>query len=122
MAINNFITQKAKCARVFTFELIDGKEADYQQYLVNVVEVIDHDAYQKGTFLEVLTLSNDAPEKQRIFQRVFLFESEKQRANFASKMAESAIIFDGSENAQLQRKEYANTLRVQLAVNDYTFC
>lgn len=122
MAIDNFITQKSRCIRVFTFELIAGKEAAYQHYLTNIVEVIDHDAHHKGAFLEVLTLHCDTTEKARLFQRVFLFENEQQREQFASKMADCAMAFDGSQAAQNERKAYANTLRVQLTVNDYTFC
>lgn len=122
MSIENFITQKARCTRVFTFELIEGKEQEYQDYLRQVVEVIDQDAHHKGTFLEVLTLRSDAAESCRLFHRVFLFKDEEQRNRFAQTMAQSAIAFDGSQEKQDQRKAYVNTLRTLISTKDYTFC
>ncbi|MCG8707433.1 hypothetical protein JHU04_000620 [Brenneria sp. 4F2] len=122
MSIDNFIMSQAKCIRVFTFELIAGKEQDYNDYLTQVVETIDRDAHQKEVFREVLTLRPDEAEHGRRLQRVFLFTDQHQRQLFAERMAEAAMLFDGTPEAQQKRKAYVNTLRTHISVHDYTFC
>ncbi len=107
-----------KTARMFKFLVLPGMAQAYGDYLRDVVTPIDEAAHKADTFLELVTLTPSG-EAAWNHGRVFVFRDAAQREGFAGKMAQAAAAFDGSDEARVKRKAYAETLRRQIAVSDY---
>jgi hypothetical protein len=107
------------CTRMFKFQILSGREADYAAYLRGVVAVIDAAAHDDGVFETLVTITPDAPTDWN-HGRIFTFRDTAQRAAFAGRMASHAAAFDGSADATAKRKAFAETLRRQVAVADYS--
>ena len=111
---------KTSCARMFKFRVLPGMEQAYADYLREVVTPIDAVAHAAGAFLELLTVTPDATEDWN-HGRVFTFRDRAHRETMPAAMAKAAAGFDGSDEARVKRKAYAETLRRQIAVADYNF-
>ncbi len=96
-----------KTARMFKFLVLPGRERAYGDYLRDVVTPIDEAAHKADTFLELVTLTPNG-ESAWNHGRVFVFRDAAQRA-----------AFDGSDEARIKRKAYAETLRRQIVVSGY---
>ncbi|HEY0266657.1 MAG TPA: hypothetical protein VGC16_07895 [Rhizomicrobium sp.] len=108
-----------KTARMFKFRIRPGMEQAYADYLRDVVTPIDAVAHKADVFRELVTVMPDG-ETSWNHGRLFIFRDAAQRDAFAAGMADAAAAFDGSEAAKVKRKAYAETLRKQVAVSDYT--
>ncbi len=106
------------CARMFKFQVLQGREADYAAYLRDVVTPIDEAAHRGGVFETLVTVTPDKPGAWN-HGRIFTFRDAAQREAFAARMAACAGTFDGSAEATASRKVFAETLRRQVAVSDY---
>jgi hypothetical protein len=110
---------KSGCIRMFKFLVLPGMEQAYADYLRDVVTPIDVVAHKADAFLELLTLTPDAPGAAWNHGRVFTFRDPVHRAAMPAAMAKAAAAFDGSDAARITRKAYAETLRRQIAITDY---
>lgn len=104
--------------RLFQYAVHPGMEQAYRDYLRDVVEAIDRAAHAQGVFEAVFTI---LPEQAADWTqgRLFTFRDAAQRAAMAERMAAAALAFDGSAGATARRKQYAETLRRLVAVQDY---
>jgi len=102
--------------RLFKYVVLRDKA--YSDYLRDVVEPIDRAAHAADVFLDVMTI---VPQQEEDWTqgRLFTFRDRAQRNAFAEAMALHAAVFDGSEEARIWRKRYANTMRKLIAVFDY---
>ena len=118
-----------KCAKVILFKAAEGKSAEYSDYLHDSVEPIDHQAAKEGALLDMLTLvnspdnnlANSADASQPwTHLRIFLFESEAQRAAVKTAFARIAPRLQPDESLRKSRKAYGESLRTLLAEMDVT--
>lgn len=107
------------CARMFKFQILPGREAAYDDYLRDVVAVIDAAAHRDKVFETLVTVVPDASSAWN-HGRIFTFRDTAQRDAFAARMAAHAADFDGGPDATARRKAFAETMRRQVAVSDYT--
>ncbi len=110
---------KAGCARMFKFLVLPGQEQAYDDYLRDVVAPIDAVAHDAGAFLALLTVTPDTVDAAWNHGRIFTFRDHAHREAMPAAMAKAAAAFDGSEEARITRKAYAETLRRQIAIADY---
>ncbi len=108
-----------RTARMFKFRILPGMEKAYGDYLRDVVTPIDEAAHKADVFMELVTVTPDG-EAAWNHGRIFLFRDGAQREAFAAGMAQAAAAFDGSEDAKIKRKAYAETLRTLITTSDYT--
>ena len=102
----------AKCAKVILFAASPGKAAQYGDYLRSAVEPIDRRAQEQGALLDHLTLVNDADSSQPwTHLRVFLFESEAQRARVKDAFARVAAEIEPDAAKRARRKAEGEGLR-----------
>jgi hypothetical protein len=107
------------CARAFKVRVIAGQEEAYARYLREVVEPIDALAHEAGVFAHMLAMRPESPGADWTHARVFFFADTAQRERFTAAMAACAGRFDGSAEATVKRKAFADTLRVALGSSDY---
>ena len=107
------------CARLFKFQVPQGREAAYTAYLEGPVAIIDAMAHQADAFVDLVTIRPDASDTAWNHGRLFTFRDRDQRAAFAGRMAEASLAFDGSAAARDRRKADAESLRRLVAVADY---
>jgi len=110
---------KPSCARMFKFRVLPGMEQAYADYLREVVTPIDAVAHAADAFVELITVTPDAVETEWNHGRVFTFRDRAHREAMPAAMAKAAAGFDGSDEARVKRKAYAETLRRQIAIADY---
>jgi hypothetical protein len=109
----------AKCARAIFFKAREGKSAEYGDYLRATVEPIDRRAIAEGALLDMLTLVNDAdPSQPWSHLRIFLFESEAQRAAIQSVFARIAPQLQPDAALRAARKAHGESLRSRVAEVD----
>lgn len=113
----------AKCAKLIMFRAHEGKIAEYDAYLHAAVEPIDREAVKQGALLDMLTLVNDAPGESDsplpwTHLRIFLFESEAQRAAVKDAFTRIAPKLQPDQAARKARKAYGESLRTLVAERD----
>ena len=117
----------AKCAKLIMFRAHEGKVEEYDAYLHAAVEPIDREAVKQGALLDMLTLVNDAAGESDseadaaltwTHLRIFLFESEAQRATVKEAFAAIAPTLQPDEAARKARKTYGESLRTLVAERD----
>lgn len=112
-------SRRARCAKVILFKANEGRIAEYDDYLRTTVEPIDREAVQEGTLLDMLTLVNDNdPSLPWTHQRIFLFDSEAQRAAIKTAFARIAPALQPDDPARKARKAYGDSLRTLVAEVD----
>jgi hypothetical protein len=107
---------RARCAKVMLFAAEPGKAAEYGDYLRASVEPVDRRAVEQGALVEHLTLVNDADpslgtEMSWTHMRVFLFESDAQRARIKDVFARVAAELEPDEAKRARRKAEGEKLR-----------
>ncbi|SMG34149.1 hypothetical protein [Paraburkholderia susongensis] len=117
--LENPITSRATCARVFKVKVHPGKEQAYADYVRDVVEPIDEIAHAANVFVDVVTIRPEG-DAAWTHARIFTFRDEAHRDALAQAMAQAAASFDGNDEARDARKRYAETLRATIAVSDYS--
>jgi hypothetical protein len=110
---------KPGCIRMFKFQVLPGMERAYAEYLRDVVAPIDAAAHRDGAYLDLVTVTPDAADAAWNHGRVFTFRDRVHRGAMPAAMAKAAAAFDGSDEARVKRKAYAETLRRQIAIADY---
>lgn len=120
----------AKCAKLILFRAHEGRSAEYDAYLHASVEPIDREAVKEGALLDMLTLVNDpagnpvnAPGAADAslpwtHMRIFLFESEAQRASVKDAFARIAPKIQPNEAVRKSRKAYGESLRTLVVERD----
>lgn len=114
---------RAACAKIILFNAAEGRSAEYSEYLHSSVEPIDRQARREGALLDMLTLVNDAGDTAAATQpwthlRIFLFESEAQRAAIKTVFARIAPALQPDDAARKSRKAYGESLRALVAELD----
>jgi hypothetical protein len=118
--LENPISARVGCVRMFKVRVLSGMERAYADYIRDIVEPIDRIAHAADAFLDVVTVVPDGADPAGWTQaRIFTFRDEAQRAALPVKMGAAAASFDGSAEATARRKQFAETLREQIAVSDY---
>ena len=115
--------QRVRCAKVIFFRAHEGMSGEYGEYLRTTVEPIDRRAAADGALLDMFTLVNNEvndadPTQPWTHLRVFLFESEAQRAAIKPVFARIAAELQPDEAARKGRKAYGEDLRRLVAELD----
>lgn len=115
--------RRAACAKIILFNAVEGRSAEYSDYLRSSVEPIDQQAMREGALLDMLTLVSDAGDAAAAaqpwtHQRIFLFESEAQRAAIKTVFARIAPQLQPDEALRKSRKAYGEGLRSLVAELD----
>ena len=111
--------RKANCAKVIMFKATEGKNEEYSAYLRDTVEPIDERAVKEGALLDMMTLINDSdPSLPWSHLRIFLFDSEAQRAGVKGAFARIAPEVQPDEEKRKARKAYGEGLRALVAEVD----
>src|SRR5262249_15264227 len=110
---------KAKCAKIIMFKAAAGKNAQYSTYLRESVEPIDERAVKESALLDMMTLVNDSDASLPwTHLRIFLFDSEAQRAGVKGAFARIAPELQPDEAKRKARKAYGEGLRALVAEVD----
>ena len=110
---------KPSCARMFKFWVLPGMEQAYADYLRDVVTPIDSIAHDADVFVRLVTITPEGGDSDWNHGRVFIFRDAAQRDAMPARMAAAALAFDGSAEATVRRKAFAETLRRQISITDY---
>ena len=118
-----FPDKRARCAKVIFFKAHAGKSQEYGDYLRATVEPIDRRAAGDGALLDMLTLVNNSvndhdPSQPWTHLRIFLFDSEAQRAGINPVFARIAAELQPDESVLKARKTYGEGLRALVAELD----
>ena len=113
-------SSQARCAKVIMFKAAAGKIEEYDEYLRTAVEPIDHQAKAEGALVDMMTLVNRGSDSGQPWThlRIFLFESEAQRAGVKDVFARILKQLHPGEPERKARKEYGDSLRTMLSELD----
>ena len=98
-------------AEVYYWKAKPGKLADYNRYIREFAEPIDHEAQRRGAFLSVTTYLASKPDAPWTHMRIFILRDQAQQQALAKALDDAKIFLHPSEKERQQQAAYAETLR-----------
>jgi hypothetical protein len=101
----------ATLAQIYYWRARRGKLDEYNRYIRDVAEPIDHDAQQRGAFISVTTFVSRDTTTAWTHMRVFLLRDSVQLAALALALDSSGMRLEPDSAKRRMRGEYGATLR-----------
>ena len=98
-------------ARAIYWRAKPGQFDAYTRYLQTQVETIDHEAQRRGALAGFTTLMDNTADAPWTHMRLFIFDSEPQRARMADALAQAAAALTPDPDQRAARAIHAATLR-----------
>jgi hypothetical protein len=105
------VTHTGTLAQVYYWRARPGKLAEYNRYVREVAEPIDHEAQRRGAFISVTTLVTSDSTTPWTHMRIFLLRDSVQLAGLSAALAQAGERLEPDSARRRVRAEYAATLR-----------
>jgi hypothetical protein len=98
-------------AEMYFWKAKPGKLNDYNRYIREYAEPIDHEAQRRGAFISVTTYLNAKPDAPWTHMRVFLLRDAAQQQALAKALDDAKLRLHPDEQERNRQAAYAETLR-----------
>ena len=98
-------------AVIYYWKAKPGKLEDYNRYIREVAEPIDHDAQQHGAFLSIATFVSNNPNSPWTHMRMFTLRDQAQADALKAELDAATARVVPDEAKRKANSEYAATLR-----------
>ncbi len=98
-------------AEVYFWKAKPGKLDDYNRYIREFAEPIDHEAQSRGAFVSVTTYMATKPDAPWTHMRIFILRDAAQQQALAKALDDAKLRLHPDEQERNRQAAYAETLR-----------
>ena len=98
-------------AEVYFWKAKPGKLDEYNKYIKEIAEPIDHEAQGKGAFISITTYLNRKPDAVWTHMRVFILRDAAQQQALAKALDDAGVRLHPDQAERDKNSAYAATLR-----------
>jgi 5'-nucleotidase (lipoprotein e(P4) family) len=102
---------QATLAQVYLWRARPGKLAEYDRYIRDVAEPIDHEAQRTGAFISITTYASSDTTVPWTHMRVFLLRDSAQLRGLSDALTAAGIRIEPDSAKRRRQSEYSATLR-----------